>query len=405
MEEKRQLYRPASRGQAPLTHRVNQTAATKSMPEEIPVLHQSRQKVRKNTGDKLGNNKQNNRQNNKQNSKRKRHTGSDGLRVFALLAVAAFHIRPDIVPGGFLGVVIFLVLAGFYTTRSFVVRPEINFAGYYKRRISRLWPPLLFLLVMLGLVTSFFLPEVFRFFRSSAPSAALGIHNLAEIMADKSYFARHGSFDPLTHLWALSLEMQFYLLYPLLYALLSKIGDLFPKKIRLYSREFAGYFLLFLAFLSALYMGISYVPGGDPTPYYYNSFMRVHAFFNGAAFCLISAGRQMRLAFLREAGRLRADKRAKGNGLSAGLRTLLVWLCFLLLTASFFLFDANSHILYFGGFYAYSLIACLYIILGGLKPVPGLGFMTSPPFRYLASRSYGIYLWQYALMVVLEAVS
>lgn len=395
MEEKRQLYRPATGAQASLTYRVNQKKSAKSIAEELPVLQKSRQKSPKNTGNKAGNSKQ--------NSKRKRHTGSDGLRVFALLAVAAFHIRPDIVPGGFLGVVIFLAIAGFYTTRSFVVRPEINLAGYYKKRISRLWPPLLFLLVILGLVTSFFLPEVFRFFQSSAPSAALGVHNVAEIMADKSYFARHGSFDPLTHLWALSLEMQFYLLYPLLYALLSKIGDHFPKKTRLYSREFAGYFLLFLALLSALYMGIAYVPDGDPTPYYYNSLMRVHAFLNGAAFCLISAGRQMRLAFLRETGRLRENKKAKGNGLSSGLRTLLVWLCFLALTASFFLFDANSHILYYGGFYVYSLIACFYLILGGLKPVPGLGFMTSPPFRYLASRSYGIYLWQYALMVVLEA--
>ena len=342
-----------------------------------------------------------------------RHTGSDGLRVFALLGVVAYHIRPDLVPGGFLGVVIFLVLAGYYTTRSFVVRPQLDLASYYKSRVSRLWPPLLFLVASLAIYAGFFLPEVFRFLRDSAPSAVLGYHNIAEILADKSYFARHGSFDPLTHLWALSLEMQYYLCYPLLYAGLSALSDRMPSKIRLYGRELAGYFLLLLGLASAAYMAVSYRPGGDPTPYYYNSFMRVNAFLNGAATSLILAGRQMRQAYLIASGQVWDEEGPSPEGskrrhqvpqpMPLAVRTSVGWFSLVFMLAAFFLFSYDSSFLYRGGFYLYSILAALFIAFAGTRAVPGMGFMETGVFCYLASRSYHIYLWQYAIMVCLEA--
>lgn len=344
-----------------------------------------------------------------------RHTGSDGLRVFALLGVMAYHIRPDLVPGGFLGVVIFLVLAGYYTTRSFVVKPRLDLASYYKSRVRRLWPPLLFLVASLALYSGFLLPEVFRFLRISAPSALLGYHNIAEILADNSYFARHGSFDPLTHLWALSLEIQYYLAFPLIFAALSAVGDRLPSKLRLYGRELAGYFLLLLGLASAIYMGLAYQPGGDPTPYYYHSLMRAHAFLNGAATSLILAGRQMRQAYLVASGQvwdLREDEEDSGwrqrqhrkpQPLPLAIRSSVGWFSLLFMLAAFFLFSYDSSFLYRGGFYLYSLLAVLFIAFASVRAVPGMGFMETGLFRYLASRSYHIYLWQYALMICLEA--
>lgn len=328
-----------------------------------------------------------------------RHTGSDGLRVIALLAVAAYHIRPEYTPGGFLGVVIFLVLAGYYTTRSFIVRPKLDLFSYYKRRISRLWPPLLFLLAVVAVFSGFFLPEVFRFVRESAPSAALGYHNIAEIWADKSYFNRHGSFDPFTHLWALSMELQFYLFFPLIYAALSTLADQLPQKIRLFGREIAGFFLLILGALSALYMGMSYQTGADPTPVYYNSLMRAHAFLNGAAVSLILAGRQMRHAYYYASGRWNLEER-KSKPLSPVIRAIFAWPILIALIAAFFYFDESSSFLYQGGYYLYSLLALAFIVLGGVKALPGMGFMETAVFQYLSERSYHIYLWQYTLMII-----
>lgn len=349
--------------------------------------------------------------NNPKTPAKARHTGSDGLRVFALLGVMAYHIRPDLVPGGFLGVVIFLVLAGYYTTRSFVVRPHLDLFSYYKSRVSRLWPPLLFLVASLAIYSGFFLPEVFRFLRDSAPSAVLGYHNIAEILADKSYFARHGSFDPLTHLWALSLEMQYYLFYPLLFAGLSTLSDRLPSKIRIYGRELAGYFLLALGLGSAIYMAVSFVPGGDPTPYYYNSLMRANAFLNGAATNLILAGRQMRQAYLVASGQVwdddntdpAAHRHRKPQPIPLAVRASVGWFSLIFLLAPFFLLSYDSSFLYRGGFYLYSILAALFVAFAGVRAVPGMGFMETGLFRYLASRSYHLYLWQYALMVCLEA--
>lgn len=331
---------------------------------------------------------------------RRRHSGSDGLRVIAMLGVAAFHIRPDAVPAGFLGVVIFLVLAGYYTTRSFTVRPNLRLGPYYGKKITKLWPPLLFVMVLVGLFSAFLLPEVFGFFRESAPSAALGWHNIAEVFKDRSYFARHGSFDPLVHLWAMSLEMQYYLLFPLLYLLLSKMADNLPRKLRLYGREIAGFILLALSIVATMYQAFSFDPAGDPTPYYYNSFMRSNAFLLGAACCLIAAGRQMRVSFLIAAGRMEKEQSFR---MPKWLRAILTWICLVLLIGAFFIFDASSAFLYRGGFWLYSFIATAFILLGGIKPVAGMGFLDTGVFRYLASRSYHIYLWQYSIMVLLEA--
>lgn len=323
-----------------------------------------------------------------------RLVGADGLRVLAFLGVTAFHIRPDIVPGGFLGVVIFFVLAGYFTTRSMVVRRDNPLGEYYWKKVTRLWPPLLFMLALLALFTGFVLPEVFVYLKESATSAATGWHNIAEVLADKSYFNRHGNFDPLTHLWALSLEMQFYLVFPVLYMILDVLGDYFPGKTRAWSREIAGIFLLLLGLASGYLMYLAYRPGTDPTPVYYHSFTRAGSFLIGAAAMLIQAGRQMRLA----------SQRKLKPPFSPIFKALVCWPVLIVLIASFFYFDFQSDFLYLGGFTLYSFLTVLFLYLGGGQPVPGMRLlMDNPVSNWFASRSYGLYLWQFATMILVEA--
>lgn len=323
-----------------------------------------------------------------------RMAGADGLRVLAFLGVSAFHIRPDVVPGGFLGVVVFFVLAGYFTTRAMVVRKYNPLGEYYLKKLTRLWPPLLFLLALLALFTGFLLPEVFLFLKESAPSAATGWHNIAEILADKSYFHRHGNFDPLTHLWALSLEMQFYLVYPVIYRILDAIGNLFPGKSREWSREAAGILLLLAGLASGFLMYAVYRPGVDPTPVYYHSFTRAGSFLIGAAGMLLQAGRQMRLA---RNGKLRPP-------FSRIFKAFVSWPTLAALIASFFLFDFQSDFLYLGGFTLYSLLTLLFLYFSSGRPAAGMGWlMDNPLTRWFASRSYGLYLWQFAIMILVEA--
>lgn len=297
-------------------------------------------------------------------------------------------------PGGFLGVVIFFVLAGYYTTRSFLISPTFDLPKFYWGRVKRLWPPLLFLITVLTLFCGFFLPEVFLFIRKSALGALSGTSNILQVLSEHSYFDRHGNFDPLTHLWALSLEMQFYLAFPLLYRILDQIGERLNARLYAYRRELMGTVFALMALASTVYMALQFVPGTDPTRLYYNSLARASAFLVGAAVSALLAGLQIR----------RFESGLPPKQFPRSVASLFSWIALGLLVAGFFLIDSQSVFLYSGGMTLYSLVAVLFLIYGANEPPAGLGWLfRSAPFRWLASRSYPFYLWQYALMMVVEA--
>jgi peptidoglycan/LPS O-acetylase OafA/YrhL len=143
----------------------------------------------------------------------------DGLRAVAILAVLGFHALPRFVPGGFVGVDVFFVISGFLIT-SLILEDlragQFSFLGFYERRIRRLFPALVVVLLatwLLGVLT--LLP---------VELTALGKHILAAaaFAANILNFAEAGYFDapaiakPLLHMWSLGVEEQFYLLFPVL---------------------------------------------------------------------------------------------------------------------------------------------------------------------------------------------
>jgi peptidoglycan/LPS O-acetylase OafA/YrhL len=143
----------------------------------------------------------------------------DGLRAVAILAVLGFHALPRFVPGGFVGVDVFFVISGFLIT-SLIMEDlragQFSFLGFYERRVRRLFPALVVVLLatwLLGVLT--LLP---------VELTALGKHILAAaaFAANILNFAEAGYFDapaiakPLLHMWSLGVEEQFYLLFPVL---------------------------------------------------------------------------------------------------------------------------------------------------------------------------------------------
>jgi peptidoglycan/LPS O-acetylase OafA/YrhL len=149
----------------------------------------------------------------------------DGLRAIAILSVIGFHAFPGFFGGGFVGVDIFFVISGYLITRLIqkeLVQHQFSFARFYQRRIQRLFPALIVVLLACQLYSVFlYRDEAIK----TAQSVAAGAAFIANYFfwRDGGYFDTSADTKPLLHLWSLSIEEQFYLFWPILLLLAYKI--------------------------------------------------------------------------------------------------------------------------------------------------------------------------------------
>ena len=149
----------------------------------------------------------------------------DGLRGLAVLSVMLFHAFPSLMPGGFIGVDIFFVISGFLITKIIKSRTDqnnFNFLEFYARRIRRLFPSLILLMVVC-FVAGWFLFDTgdFKLLGKHMVSSVAFVSNFV-FLGESGYFDRIAITKPLLHLWSLSVEEQFYLLWPVLIFIFSK---------------------------------------------------------------------------------------------------------------------------------------------------------------------------------------
>lgn len=142
----------------------------------------------------------------------------DGLRAIAVLSVVIFHYFPSILPGGFVGVDIFFVISGYLIT-SIILRNasnnEFSFLDFYKRRVLRIFPALLTILVFCLVVGWVFLfQDDYKSIGKHVFSGAFFISNLT-LWNESGYFDSQSYLKPLLHLWSLGIEEQFYIVWPL----------------------------------------------------------------------------------------------------------------------------------------------------------------------------------------------
>jgi peptidoglycan/LPS O-acetylase OafA/YrhL len=151
----------------------------------------------------------------------------DGLRALAVGAVIAYHTGVPFVPGGFTGVDIFFVISGFLLTgimlNDVLRQGRVQILAFYARRVRRILPTLLLVVIATEVAAlcllSPALQEPQRISRS-ALSALLMLANVHFLRAGEDYFASPSEFDPFLHTWSLSVEEQFYLVWPAVFALL-----------------------------------------------------------------------------------------------------------------------------------------------------------------------------------------
>ncbi|MDO8344629.1 MAG: acyltransferase family protein [Cellvibrio sp.] len=148
----------------------------------------------------------------------------DGLRAVAVLSVIFFHFGISGFTGGYVGVDIFFVISGFLITRIIVAEIEqtgrLSFLNFYKRRVRRLFPALLFVLLLTTVAGVVLLaPENLVQYGGSLAAAALSLSNVL-FWFESGYFDTASHLKPLLHTWSLSVEEQFYLVWPLLLLLM-----------------------------------------------------------------------------------------------------------------------------------------------------------------------------------------
>jgi len=178
------------------------------------------------------------------------HMEINGLRAIAVLLVLVYHIDNNLLPGGFLGVDVFLVISGFLISRNIysdLQEESFSFATFYKKRIKRLFP-VLGVTLFLTLIAGYFILTPY-FFQKGATSAIYALLSGSNFLFffENGYFNVGSELKPLLHTWSLGLEEQFYLVWPLLlfiaFKLFKKRTFVFVLLISVLSLIFSEYYL------------------------------------------------------------------------------------------------------------------------------------------------------------------
>lgn len=142
----------------------------------------------------------------------------DGLRAIAVCLVVIFHAVPDFLKGGFVGVDVFFVISGFLITS--IIHSELksgafSLAGFYAKRILRIYPALILVLIACLMFGYFLLLS--REYESLGKHVAAGAAYISNfvLMSESGYFDTQAINKPLLHLWSLAIEEQFYLVWPI----------------------------------------------------------------------------------------------------------------------------------------------------------------------------------------------
>ena len=151
----------------------------------------------------------------------------DGLRAVAVSIVVLFHYGFAVFGGGYVGVDVFFVISGYLITaitRDEIARDRFSLTAFYERRIRRIVPALIAVLLACGLASIFVvLPEDLRLLAKSTMAAAVyGSNILFSRLAGDYFDADNLTLEPLLHTWSLAVEGQFYLLFPLILVVLRR---------------------------------------------------------------------------------------------------------------------------------------------------------------------------------------
>ncbi|MCJ1656777.1 acyltransferase family protein [Staphylococcus sp. NRL 16/872] len=303
--------------------------------------------------------------------------GLDGLRAIAVIGIIIYHLNRQWLKGGFLGVDTFFVISGYLITSLLLKEYEengiINLKRFWIRRIKRLLPAVLALLIVIGLATLIFEPQQIVRVKHDMFAALFYVSNWWYIAKDVNYFEQF-SFMPLKHLWSLAIEEQFYLFFPFVLVILL-----------LTIKKYKNVTLIFwiISLISLLAMVIISQPNVGYSRVYFGTDTRLQTLLLGVI-----------LAFMWPPFKLKAKPPAVLQRTIDGVGVVGLVILIIL----FFTVSDNSAWIYNGGFYLISGVT-LFIIASVVHPSTILAkFLSHPVLVYIGKRSYSLYLWHFAVI-------
>ncbi|WP_068268556.1 acyltransferase family protein [Caviibacter abscessus] len=286
--------------------------------------------------------------------------GLNGLKALAIIIILIYHFVPDKLPGGFLAVDLFLVITGYLMTdkilKSYVVIPS----NIIFKRISRLFPTLLFMILVLSCVMLTTNRVWFMNEWENIVFSLFFLSNFWLILNKNDYFDNFNIASPVKHLWYIALDIQFFIFYSFI---LSKLKN----------RKHLKKFLIILTIISVLSIILIYHFGGknNISIIYYSPLTRFYALTIGSIYAVYFS----------------TDKIKKSNNIIAYILLIAV-------IVSMKFVDVNNEFLY-----KYALVSVYSIIFGyiviKLSKSNLLACLNS-----IGKKSYQLYVWHYAIIVL-----
>ena len=294
----------------------------------------------------------------------------DIVRALACAAVLLYHL--GVLRGGYLAVCTFFSLSGFLSVTSALRQKQFSLKRYYLTRIRQTYLPLAAVTLITVLTVSLFPDILWLNLKPETRSVLFGYNNWWQLGASLDYFARHVS-SPFMHFWYVAIQLQFDLVFPLIFMLIRTLRD--------HGKKRTGYILLSAGTLaSAGYMLSLFVKGAVMNAYY-DTFSRAHALLAGMLWGFVRAERE-------KSGR--NEKIARGDRNTLFWLFVIIWICMMV-----FCGDGGS---------AWAMILTVplsvLIIWAGTGDRPKRNYDRA--FSVISGMSYEIYLVQYPVIYLIQ---
>lgn len=308
-----------------------------------------------------------------------------GLRALAVLAVVLYHLWPNRLPGGYVGVDVFFVISGYLITshmyREIQQTGRVALFQFWARRVRRLLPASIFVLAVSLLGVFLWLPAtVWEVSARQVAASALYVQNWILANDAVDYSAMHNDATVAQHYWSLSVEEQFYLAWPVILMGVLFLARWTAKRPGITHMPSTRTILVVgISLVGAVSLAYSiFLTAQSQATAYFVTPTRVWEFAAGALVSLVFHDRQF----------------------TGRLSSLLAWVGIAMICISSFAYGAATP---FPGWTAALPVAGTALILvfagGGARLAPAW-WLSRRPMIFLGDVSYGLYLWHWPLIVL-----